>query len=200
MGLGGRGLPLYACGFKHPNTDANRKKISLCLQLVVPDVGPEIVAYYNTSSTTFYIQWNHTIPPNRVNGILIGYRVWWNDELSDDHLHKSTEKAVNLGLDATNYTITSLHENWPYEIRVMGRTAVGGGKASTVSVMTPDDGKKVSAILLRLICPSSRLENSSQLDIILPKYSETNGTTGKYCSEAFIRMITLQDFIHKLKS
>ena len=110
------------------------------LQLTVPSVGPEIVAYYNTSPSTFYVQWNHTIPNSKVNGILIGYRVSWDDSVAD---HPQKIKAhKDLGLEATNYTIMNLHEHWRYEIGVAGRTTVGPGEFTRRIVTTPDDGKK----------------------------------------------------------
>ena len=49
--------------------------------------------------------------------------------------------SKNLGLSATNYTITSLHEYWPYTISVAGRTSKGAGIRTLRKVTTIDDGK-----------------------------------------------------------
>lgn len=115
----------------------------------MPSVGPALVAYYNTSSTTIYVQWDHTIPENKVNGILIGYRVWWNDpHFPNNHIHDS-KGSKDLGLDAKYYTITSLHENWVYNIGVAGRTSAGAGKYSRATVTTPDDGKNPISLKTR---------------------------------------------------
>ena len=108
---------------------------------VVPSVGPAIAAYRNTSSTSIYVQWNHTIPEKKYNGILIGYRVYWDeDHFSSNHNYDSRGSA-DVGLDTSNYTVTSLHEYWLYNIHVAGRTSVGAGKYTTVTVMTDDDSK-----------------------------------------------------------
>ena len=87
------------------------------------------------------MQWNHTIPENKVNGILIGYTVHWDDERFG-HGHRYSSKGVkDLELNATNYTITSLHEYWPYTISVAGRTSKGTGIWTLRKVTTIDDGK-----------------------------------------------------------
>ena len=87
------------------------------------------------------MQWNHTIPENKVNGILIGYTVHWDDGRFD-HGHPYSSKGVkDLELNATNYTITSLHEYWPYTISVAGRTSKGAGIRTLRKVTTIDDGK-----------------------------------------------------------
>ena len=115
----------------------------------VPTVGPAIVAIYNTSSTTIYVQWEHSIPQKQVNGILIGYRVIWNDDHFDDDHPYNSKGYEDLGVDATSYTITSLHEYWLYNIGVAGRTSRGPGAYSRESVMTHDDGKSDSVLLLK---------------------------------------------------
>ena len=81
-----------------------------------------------------------------MNGILIGYRVSWDDSVAD---HSQKIKAhKDLGLDATNYTIMNLHEHWRYEIGVAGRTAVGPGVFKRRIIVTPDDGKKAGGLSL----------------------------------------------------
>ena len=108
----------------------------------MPSVGPAIIASYNTSSTTIYVQWEHSIPQEKVNGILIGYRVYWNDDHFDNEHPHNSKGYEDLGVDATSYTIASLHEYWLYNIRVAGRTSRGPGTYTRVSVMTHEDGKR----------------------------------------------------------
>ena len=87
------------------------------------------------------MQWNHSIPQELVNGILIGYRVAWDeDHFSSDHPDDSLGHA-EVGLDSSNYAVTSLHEYWLYNVRVAGRTSVGHGIYTTVTVMTDESSK-----------------------------------------------------------
>ena len=107
----------------------------------VPSVGPVIVAYRSISSISVYVQWNHSIPQELVNGILIGYRVAWDeDHFSSGHPDDSQGYA-DVGSETSNYIVTSLHEHWPYDIRVAGRTSVGHGTYTTVTVKTDDSSK-----------------------------------------------------------
>lgn len=102
---------------------------------IVPSVGPVIVAYRSTSSTSIYVQWNHSILQEQANGILIGYRVAWDDD------HFSSQGYADVGLDTSMYDIISLYEHWLYNIRVAGRTSVGHGIYTVVTVMTNDSSK-----------------------------------------------------------
>ena len=110
----------------------------------MPSVGPEIVANISTNSTAIYVQWNHTIPPDKVHGILIGYRVSWDDAVFPRGDHHNSEGSKDVGLSATNYTITGLYEYWLYKVWVSGRTSVGNGTATERIIMTLDDGKKLT--------------------------------------------------------
>ena len=113
----------------------------LILYHIVPDIGPEIIAYYNTSSSSIYVEWEPSIPRRNVRGILVGYRVAWDEDyFSSDHVNDS-EGYADVALDTSNYTVTSLHEYWRYNIHVAGRTSVGHGTYSTVTVETGEDGK-----------------------------------------------------------
>ena len=92
-----------------------------------------------------------------MNGILIGYRVSWDDSVAD---HPQKNKAhKDLGLEATNYTIMNLHEHWRYEIGVAGRTTVGPGVFERRIIMTPDDGKIAGG--LSLMSCSRRFRHST---------------------------------------
>ena len=46
----------------------------------------------------------------------------------------------------TNYTITSLHKYWLYKVGVAGRTFVGHGTYTQVSLRTHGDGKKLTSL------------------------------------------------------
>lgn len=93
------------------------------------------------NSTSIYVQWSHSIPQKLANGILIGYRLaWYEDHYSVGHPLYSGGYA-DVGLDTSDYTVSSLHEFWLYHISVAGRTSVGHGIYTTVSLMTDDNGK-----------------------------------------------------------
>ena len=107
------------------------------------------MAYRSTSSTSIYVQWSHSIPQELVNGILIGYRVAWDeDHFSSGHPDDSQGYA-DVGLDTSIYNVTSLYEYWLYNIRVAGRTSVGPGTYTTVTVMTNDSSKCLMSNFLK---------------------------------------------------
>ena len=117
----------------------------------VPSVGPVIVAYRSTSSTSIYVQWNHTIPQELVNGILIGYRVAWDDDHFSSGHPDDSQGYAEVRLDASNYVVTSLYEYWLYKIRVAGRTSAGHGIYTTVTVMTDGSSKCFTNIFLKFL-------------------------------------------------
>jgi len=121
--------------------DKFRNQTLLISYYTVPSVGPGIVASHSTSSTSIYVQWNHTIPKELVNGILIGYRVAWDDDHFSSGHSDDSQGYAEVGLDTSNYVVTSLYEYWLYTIRVAGRTSVGHGIYTTVTVMTDGSSK-----------------------------------------------------------
>ena len=130
----------------------------ICLKLLflyhkVPDVGPEIIAFYNTSSSSIYVEWNHSIPQRNVRGILVGYRVAWDEDYFSSDDSNDSEGHADVGLDTSNYTVFLLHEHWLYNVRVAGRTSVGHGTYSTVTVMTGEDGKNFTTFSQRIASP-----------------------------------------------
>ncbi|XP_078350694.1 protein sidekick-1-like [Oculina patagonica] len=134
----------------------------------VPAVGPAILAYRNLSSTSIYVQWDHSIPQQLWRGILIGYRVAWSeDHFSSSHPHNSGG-YVDVGLDVSNYTVTSLHENWLYDISVAGRTSVGAGIYTRVTLMTDDDvpSEPPSDIQLDMVNETTLNASWNEVDLI----------------------------------
>ena len=107
----------------------------------VPNIGPEIIAYYNTSSSSVFFEWKHSIPQRNVRGILVGYRVAWDEDHFSSGDGYDSGGHVDVGLNTSNYNVASLHEYWLYNIRVAGRTSKGHGTYTTVTVLTGDDGK-----------------------------------------------------------
>ena len=144
----------------------------LFLYLKVPDVGPEIIAYYNTSSSSIYVEWNHSIPQRNVRGILVGYRVAWDEDYFSSGDSRDSQGHADVGLDTLNYTVSSLHEYWLYNVRVAGRTSIGHGTYSTVTVMTGEDGKNCSTFSEWIASPVHPFENCR---IFLPVFSRTRG-------------------------
>lgn len=65
---------------------------------------------------------------------------WDDDHFSLGHPLDSRGYA-DVGLDTSDYTVSSLHSYWLYHISVAGRTSVGHGIYSTVTLMTDDNGK-----------------------------------------------------------
>ena len=68
---------------------------------------------------------------------------WNEDHFSAGHLNDSKGYAY-VGLEVSDYTITSLHEFWLYRVSVAGWTSVGHGIYSTVTLLTDSNGKSVT--------------------------------------------------------
>ena len=126
---------------------------------IVPDIGPEIIAYYNTSSSSVYVEWEHSIPRRNVRGILVGYRVAWDEDHFSADDGNDSEGYADVGLDTSNYNVTSLHEYWLYNIRVAGRTSVGHGTYTTVPLRTGEDGKSFTTFSETTAGPIHPFEN-----------------------------------------
>lgn len=92
---------------------------------------------FNTSSTSINVTWE-TVPDDHVNGIVLGYRLFY----------KQADKAIN---DFSNLTVNSsifdieingLKFYTKYELRLLAFTMVGDGNISEpVYCMTDEDGK-----------------------------------------------------------
>lgn len=131
----------------------------LFLYQIVPNVGPVIIAYYNISSSSIYVQWEHSIPERNVRGILVGYRVAWDEDYFSSDDGNDSEGYADVGLDTSDYTVTSLHEYWLYNIRVAGRTSVGHGTYTMVTLLTAEDGKSFTTFSERIANLIHSLEN-----------------------------------------
>lgn len=77
--------------------------------------------------------WLHNIPPDKYNGILIGYQVGWSE-----HEH------MDVGLEADSFNITNLKKYWLYKVYVAGRTNGGAGVKYCKEVRTDEDGEEIS--------------------------------------------------------
>ena len=78
------------------------------------------------------MSWLHNIPPNKYNGILIGYRVGW-----------STYNFMDVGLETDRFNITNLKKYWLYSVYVAGRTNGGAGVKYIKEARTDDDGENL---------------------------------------------------------
>ena len=160
----------------------------LLLYHTVPDIGPDIIAYNNTNSSSIYVEWVHSIPRRNIRGVLIGYRVSWDEDyFSSGDVYDSGGHA-DVGLDTTNYNVTSLHEYWLYNIRVAGRTSIGHGIYTTVKVRTGEDGKSFTTFSERTANPIHSFENCR---IFLAFFSRTS-QTGLY-TESFYSILLLDN-------
>ena len=102
----------------------------------MPDLAPINVTAYNTSSTSIKVTWQ-PIPPDHVNGILLGYHVIYR---------RINKFGDNISMVTVNGTVlhtelTGLGKYKLYSIQVAGRTLVGLGNFSDpVNVRTDQDG------------------------------------------------------------
>lgn len=139
----------------------------------VPDIGPEIITYNNTNSSSIYVEWAHSIPRRNVRGVLVGYRVAWDEDYFSSDDGNDSGGYADVGLDTSNYNVTSLHEYWLYNIHVAGRTSVGPGTYSSVTVRTGEDGKSFTTFSERIASVIHPFENCR---IFLAFFSKTPQT------------------------
>ena len=83
------------------------------------------------NSTSLFVSWLHDIQPDKLNGILIGYRVRWKG---------LTSSQVLLGPEASSYTITGLVNDKMYNVYVAGRTNGGVGVEKRKNAKTHKNG------------------------------------------------------------
>lgn len=106
--------------------------------LPVPSMPPDITAGFNLSSTSLIIEWTR-IPPEFVNGILLGYTITYQ---------RSTEAGspqnvpIELKPGEFSKNITDLLVYTEYCVRVAGRTRIGTGNWSECfNITTDEEGK-----------------------------------------------------------
>ena len=102
------------------------------LSFTGPSAAPNIRSLFNTSSTSLFVSWLHNIPPDKYNGILIGYRVGWSEH-----------QYMDVGLEADSFNITNLRKYWLYKVYVAGRTNGGVGDQYCKEVRTDEDGENL---------------------------------------------------------
>ena len=145
----------------------------LLLYHTVPDIGPDIIACNYTNSSSIYVEWVHSIPRRNVRGVLVGYRVAWDEDYFSSGDGNDSGGYADVGLDTSNYNITSLHEYWLYNIHVAGRTSVGPGTYTSVTVRTGEDGKSFATFTERVASPINLFENCKIFLASLSKTSQT---------------------------
>jgi hypothetical protein len=98
---------------------------------------------FNISETAINVSWSF-IPQKYRHGIIIGYRVHYEDE------HRHSE-SVTVPASQRSITLNHLHSYTLYNISVAGITKIGEGKNRTsVLTYTNPGGTKLSKIKLRL--------------------------------------------------
>ena len=115
-----------------------RMKLCKCFLSIppVPDHPPPNVTAFNTSSTSINVTWEH-IPPDHVNGILLGYYVkYLRHDKANANITMVTVNSTTLHVE-----LEGLGKYKEYSIQVAGSTVVGLGNFSEpVYVRTEQDG------------------------------------------------------------
>lgn len=126
----------------------------------MPSRAPGNVTSTNTSSTSLLITWQH-IPKKFVHGILLGYRVFYNQLVDEEEISPRRRKRA---IDILNETVVTLSPNTTflgifnltkftnYSFRIVGFTRKGDGKISqTFNVSTDEDSKSTLGIFFLVI-------------------------------------------------
>lgn len=116
----------------------------------MPSVSPLNVTSTNTSSTSLLITWSQ-IPRIGVNGILLGYRVFYHQSSAEEQIAAKRQRRAIVPLNetvkvlppnATFLKISNLKKFTTYSFRIVGFTSKGDGKISqTFNVSTDEDGR-----------------------------------------------------------
>ena len=115
----------------------------------VPSHAPVDITSTNTSSTSLLITWEH-IPKKLVHGILLGYRVFYNQFVHEEIGSRRRRRAINivnetietLPSNATFLRIFNLTKFTNYSFRIVGFTSKGEGQISqSFNVSTDEDSK-----------------------------------------------------------
>ena len=93
-------------------------------QIIVPDHGPLDLASFNISTTAINVSWG-LIPKEYRNGIIIGYRVHYHDNMR----HSG---SVTLPASQRYITLNNLLSYTVYNISVAGLTKIGEGWNRTI--------------------------------------------------------------------
>ena len=102
------------------------------------------------SSTQVLCEWQE-IPPDSVNGYLLGYRLKYKiyDQDPNDILlnQASSWDSFNLSMSSRRKIITNFTKFTRYQFQVQGYTGGGEGKVAWDQVKTKEDGKEVIQFL-----------------------------------------------------
>ena len=115
-------------------------KIIVSSTFTVPSIPPDIIAGFNLSSTSLTVEWSR-IPPEFVNGILLGYMITYQISIEAD---SSQNVPIELEAgDELSKNITDLLVYTEYCVRVAGRTRIGTGNWSECfNITTDEEGKE----------------------------------------------------------
>ena len=101
----------------------------------VPEAPPQNVSGYNMSQTEIQIFWG-PVPVDKVNGIVMGYKVWYRKAQGGQHVgYKSFNSSTFQGV------IDGLNPFTTYTLDVRAFTIKGDGVPSPfISVQTEEEG------------------------------------------------------------
>lgn len=100
----------------------------------MPAAPPQNISGFNTSKHDIQVFWEE-VPPRDVNGILLGYRIIFN-ETSDEVFSESVE------FPRMNVTLGFLRPYTFYSIQVLAYTIKGDGpKSPPIIIRTEEEGK-----------------------------------------------------------
>lgn len=90
---------------------------------------------HNTSSTSLFVTWEF-LPNDRVNGILLGYKLLYKK-------YGPTNVSEQNATTTMNFTVlTGLEKFTIYDVKVLAFTRVGDGPEAVVTETTDEDGER----------------------------------------------------------
>ena len=103
---------------------------------LAPDCSPTLASVLNVSSTSLHVTWTPLPRGKCRNGVLRGYKIYYNNTRTGKRLAMRIEENVT-----TTVNITGLSKYTEYSIRVLGYTVEDGPLSNEMTRRTSEDGK-----------------------------------------------------------
>lgn len=125
-------------------------------------------------SRSLVLNWATPLPPD-VNGIVTDYTISVTSSVGNS--------SLQVGSNATSYTLTSLRPHVTYTCVVAAHTSIGQGPFTTsITITTPEDVPEAAPVM---ITQSNLMSRSVILSWNAPRSDRQNGVIRHYVIEAY---------------
>ena len=119
------------------------------LTFYVAPSAPQSFTVVSVTSTAITLSWQ---PPEKPNGVVTAYFVWYTETLTCNSSQVSSSSRVELPRTADTHTFTGLEEDTPYVFYVSAETSAGEGETAMVMGRTSEDGESDKLLQAYILC------------------------------------------------